>query len=75
MNLPDLEVHKPAHEQLEPNITVYSKITEIYYKIVKGKLMKFGTYSNADIGWKQSMYMGSFKHMKQVSDEKAKKLR
>ena len=57
---------------LKPGITVYSKVTEIYYKIVKGQLMKFPVYQNSEYGWKPSIYKGSFKHMKQVSDAKAK---
>ena len=40
---------------------VYSKVTEIYYKLVDGVLYRYPTYANAEPGWAKSGYSKDFR--------------
>ena len=54
---------KYKKEKLEEGVLVFSPVTEIYYKLVNGEVMKYPTYAKADKIWKVAGYKGSFKGM------------
>ena len=47
--------------KLTDNNIVYSKITQIYYKRIKGELYKFPSYAGADSQWDKASYSKDFK--------------
>ncbi len=58
-------------DKLTKDNIVFSKITQIYYKYVKGKLFKFAAYPGADPQWVTSAYSKGFtgSNWKIVSEE------
>lgn len=75
MTLPDLTQRSKQKCDLKEGIVMYSIVTEIYYKVVKGVLMKYPTYGGAERGWAESMYSGNFKHMKVATAKEIKDLK
>ncbi len=62
-------------ETMKNGSILYSSVTCIYYKEVKGRLMKYCTYPNAIKGWQPSQYRGSFNSMKVATDKQVSILR
>jgi hypothetical protein len=77
MKLPDLTpVPNDTREKypIKEGVVMYSKVTEIYYKMIKGILYKYPTYGGADRQWSPSMYSMGFKAMKVATKEQIKRL-
>lgn len=73
MTLPNLE-QKTKKGDIQEGVILYSSVTEIYYKKVKGVLMRYSAYGGAERGWVTSAYSGDFKHMKPATDKQIKEL-
>ncbi len=61
---------KPLYETLKEGIVLYSSVTSIYYKVTRGKLMKFPRYGGAEQEWAESRYTGPKKACMKVVDAK-----
>ena len=78
MTLPNLNSplgHTRQKHTIKEGVVMYSKITEIYYKMVKGILYKYPTYGGAERKWTTSMYSLGFKHMKVATKQQLKGLK
>ena len=53
----------------------FSKVTNIFYKRVKGVLMKFPAYGGADREWSKSAYKGSQTWFIEADKELLKEMR
>ena len=77
MKLPDLTTPLGDTRKkhiIKEGVVMYSPITEIYYKTVKGILYKYPTYGGADRRWSPSMYSMGFKAMKVATKIQIKRL-
>lgn len=75
MTLPNLTRKPKPKCTLKENIVMFSPATDIYYKNVKGILMKYPNYGGAERGWAESMYSGNFKHMKVATEKQIRELK
>ena len=55
-------------------VILFSKVTEILYKMEKGVLMKYPTYAGANKCWEKSAYSKEFKHMKEATQEELNRI-
>ncbi len=61
--------------KLEEGKTYYSKITQIFYRVVSGQLWKKPNYPNADMVWSVSEYRGDTSHFKLATKEQLKSIK
>ena len=54
-------------DKLKPGVVVYSTVTEIYYRVEKGILLKYPTYPGSAGGWMESSYGGPKKACMRVA--------
>ena len=74
MTLPDLSNPMPK-DTIKAGVVLVSPITSIYYKNVKGVIMKYPAYAGAERGWTKAQYVKSFKHMKRATVEEIRRLK
>ena len=60
--------------RIKDGVVLYSSITQIFYKMKKGVLMKYPTYAGANRCWSYSLYSMDFKHMTAATKEQLKEL-
>ncbi len=60
---------------LEEGKTYYSKVTQIFYRVIKGELWKMPDYPNAVRAWSESGYTGVTSHFKLATKEQLKSIK